>query len=150
MTQRLDYRSIAPDGAKAFYAVSLYLAKCGLPRNIIDLAFLRTSQVNGCAHCIDLHSQDLMKQGVSADKLLLVSVWREAGALFDAREQAALRLAESATLVATTGIPDADYEAARSVFTDKELVDLFMAIAIMNAYNRIGVGFRAPPGALSR
>lgn len=77
-------------------------------------------------------------------------MWREAGPLFDEREQAALLLAESVTNVSTTGIPDADFEAARRVFSDKELADLFTAIAIMNAYNRIGVGFRATPGALTR
>ena len=150
MTQRLDYRAIAPEGVKAFYGVSVYLAKCGLPRLLVDLVFLRTSQINGCAHCIDLHSRDLLKEGMSVDKLLLVPVWREALPLFDEREQAALLLTESVTNVATTGVPDADYEVARHVFSDKELIDLFMAIAIMNAYNRIGVGFRAPPGALTR
>ncbi|UQA57860.1 carboxymuconolactone decarboxylase family protein [Polyangium aurulentum] len=150
MTQRLDYRSIAPDGAKAFMGVSAYLARCGLPKILIDLVFVRTSQINGCAHCIDLHSHDLLKEGLSVDKLLLVPVWREAGSLFDERERAALLLAESVTNVATTGIPDADFEVARRVFSDKELADLFTAIAIMNAYNRIGVGFRAAPGALTR
>lgn len=150
MTQRLDYRAAAPEGAKAFYAVSRYLATCGLPKLLVDLAFLRTSQINGCAHCIDLHSHDLLREGMTLDKLLLVPVWREALPLFDEREQAALLLTESVTNVATTGIPDADFEVARRVFSDKELTDLLMAIALMNAYNRIGVGFRAPPGALSR
>ncbi len=87
---------------------------------------------------------------LSADKLALVPVWREAGALFDQRERAALLLAESVTNVASTAIPDADYEVARSQFAEKELVDIFIAIALMNAYNRIGVGFRASPAALSR
>lgn len=150
MTQRLDYRAIAPEGMKAFYGVSVYLAKCGLPKLLVDLVFLRTSQINGCAHCIDMHARDLLQQGLSVDKLVLVPVWREALPLFDEREQAALLLAESVTNVSTTGIPDADFEAARKVFSDKELVDLMGAIAIMNAYNRIGVGFRATPGALER
>ncbi len=150
MTKRLDYGAIAPAGLKAFYGVSAYLAKCGLPKQLVDLAYLRVSQVNGCAYCIDMHSRDLREHGLSADKLALVPVWREAGALFDERERAALLLAESVTNVASTGIPDADYEAARRTFTEKELVDLFMAIALMNAYNRLGVGFRSTPGALTR
>src|SRR5690349_994892 len=83
MTQRLDYRAIAPEAAKALYGVSVYLAKCGLPKLLVELVFLRTSQINGCAHCIDLHSHDLLKAGFSVDKLLLVPVWREASALFD-------------------------------------------------------------------
>ena len=150
MTKRLDYRAIAPEGMKAFYGVSGYLAKCGLPKLLVDLVNLRVSQLNGCAYCIDMHSRDLREHGLSVDKLVLVPVWREAGPLFDERERAALLLAESVTNVASTGIPDTDYEAARSVFTEKELVDLFMAIAVMNAYNRLGVGFRATPGALTR
>ena len=150
MTKRLDYPAIAPDGMKAFYGVSGYITRCGLPKPLVDLAYLRTSQLNGCAYCIDMHSRDLLKHGMTVDKLVLVPVWREAGALFDARERAALTLAESVTNVATTGIPDADFEAAKAVFTDKEVVDLLMAIALMNAYNRIGIGFRATPAALER
>jgi AhpD family alkylhydroperoxidase len=150
MMKRLDYRAIAPEGLKAFYGVSAYVAKCGLPKQLVDLVYLRVSQVNGCAYCIDMHSRDLREQGLSVDKLVLVPVWREAAALFDERERTALLLAESVTNVASTGIPDADYEAAQRVFTEKELVDLFMAIALMNAYNRIGVGFRSTPGALTR
>ena len=150
MTKRPDYRAIAPEGMKAFYGVSAYLAKCGLPKQLVDLVYLRVSQLNGCAYCIDMHSRDLREHGLSADKLALVPVWREAEGLFDERERAGLLLAESVTNVSSTHIPDADYEAAQSVFGEKELVDLFMAIALMNAYNRLGVGFRSPPGALTR
>lgn len=150
MTQRLDYRAIAPEGVKALYGVSAYVGKCGLPKQLLDLVYLRVSLLNGCAFCIDMHSRELREQGLSADKLALVPVWREAGALFDQRERAALLLAESVTNVAVTGIPDADYDVARGSFAEKELVDLLLAIALMNAYNRIGVGFRATPGALSR
>jgi AhpD family alkylhydroperoxidase len=150
MTKRLDYAAVAPNAIKAFYGVSAYIDNCGLPKSLVDLAYLRTSQLNGCAYCIDLHSRDLLKHGTSVDKLVLVPAWREAGPLFDERERAALRLAESMTHVSTTGIPDADFEAAQRVFSEKELVDLMLAISLMNAYNRIGVGFRATPGALSR
>jgi AhpD family alkylhydroperoxidase len=86
MTKRLDYRAIAPEGMKAFYGVSAYVAKCGLPKHLVDLVYLRVSQVNGCAYCIDMHSRDLREQGLSVDKLVLVPVWREAAALFDERE----------------------------------------------------------------
>lgn len=149
MTKRLDYGAVAPEGMKAFYGISTYLAKGTLPKQLVDLVFLRVSQVNGCAYCIDMHSRDLLTKGLGVDKLVLVPVWREAEVLFDERERAALLLAESVTDVASTGIPDADYEVARSVFTEKELVDLFIAIALMNAYNRIAIGFRTPPRALT-
>jgi AhpD family alkylhydroperoxidase len=112
--------------------------------------YLRVSQINGCAYCIDMHSRDLLKLGVPIDKLVLVPVWHEAGNLFSARERAAFAWAETVTRVAETGIPDADYEAAAAEFSDKELADLTYAIGLMNAYNRFSIGFRVPPAAAKK
>jgi len=147
MTQRLDYANASPAGVKALGGVYGYLAQCGLPGQLLDLVNLRASQINGCAFCIDMHSRDLLKSGLSVEKLALVPVWHEAGALFSAREQAALRWTETVTLVAQTHIPDAEYQAARTEFSEKELTDLTIAIGLINAYNRIGVGFRPTPAA---
>ena len=150
MTARLNYNAISPTGLKAMGAVYEYVHTCGLDAAIIDLAFLRTSQINGCAYCIDMHSRDLIKGGMDLEKLLLVSVWDEAKPLFSAREQAALALAETVTRIADTHLPDADYAAAAAVFEEKELVDLTLAISLMNAYNRMGISFRAVPTAVSK
>ena len=150
MTERLNYNAISPAGLKAMGAVYEYVHKCGLETAIVDLAFLRTSQINGCAYCIDMHSRGLIKSGMAVDKLLLVSVWDEAKPLFTAREQAALALAETVTRVADTHVPDADYAAAAAVFEDKELVDLTLAISLMNAYNRMAISFRAVPAAVGK
>ncbi len=147
MIQRLDYAAQAPGGMKALHGVSAYIGQCGLPKSLIDLVYLRASQINGCAYCIDLHTRDLLKNGVTIDKLALASVWREAGALFTEQEQAALAWAETVTRVEQTGVPDAAFEAAAAHFSEKELADLTIAIALMNAYNRIAVGFRATPAA---
>jgi len=147
MTQRLDHHSAAPAGMKALGGVHGYLAQTDLAKSLIDLVFLRTSQLNGCAYCIDMHSRDLLKSGLSVDKLMLVPAWREAGALFSEKEQAALAWTESVTLVAQTGIPDAEFTAVRAAFSEKEVADLTIAIGLMNAYNRIGVGFRLTPVA---
>jgi AhpD family alkylhydroperoxidase len=144
---RLDYAHASPDGYKAFGGVYVYLQRCGLPKTLIDLVFLRVSQINGCAYCIDMHSRDLVKQGVAVDKLVLVPVWHEAGAVFSRRERTALAWAESVTRVSETGVPDEDYTAAAAEFTDKELADLTYAIGLMNAFNRLGVSFRATPVA---
>lgn len=144
---RLDYAHASPDGYKAFGGVYVYLQRCGLPKTLIDLVFLRVSQINGCAYCIDMHSRDLVKQGVTIDKLVLVPVWHEAGAVFSRRERTALAWAESVTRVSETGVPDEDYAAAAAEFTDKELADLTYAIGLMNAFNRLGVSFRATPAA---
>lgn len=147
MSTRLDYAKASPEGYKAFGGVYVYLQKCGLPKELIDLVYLRVSQINGCAYCIDMHSRDLLKQGVKVDKLVLVPVWREAGDIFSNHERAALAWAETVTRVADTGIPDAEHEAAAAEFSDKELADLTYAIGLMNAFNRLGVAFRMPPAA---
>ena len=147
MNQRIDYSKAAPEGYKAFGGVYGYLQNSGFPKALIDLVYLRVSQINGCAYCIDMHSRDLLKSGLSVEKLVLVPVWHEAGELFTTREQVALAWAESVTLVAQSGIPDADYQAAAAEFNDKELSDLTYAIGLMNAYNRFGVAFRLKPAA---
>jgi AhpD family alkylhydroperoxidase len=147
MSNRIDYAKASPAGFKAFGGVYVYLQNSGLPKQLIDLVYLRVSQINGCAYCIDMHSRDLLKSGVTVDKLVLVPVWREAGQVFNARERTALAWAETATRVAETGVPDADYEAAAAEFSDKELADLTYAIGLMNAFNRFGISFRTPPAA---
>ena len=147
MSKRIDYAKASPDGYKAFGGVYVYLQKCGLSKELIDLVYLRVSQINGCAYCIDMHSRDLLKHGLTVDKLVLVPVWHDAGAVFSARERTALAWAETVTRVADTGVPDADYEAAAAEFGEKELADLTYAIGLMNAFNRLGVTFRTPPAA---
>lgn len=148
MTARLDYTAVSPAGMKALGGVYGYLGQSGLPKRLIDLVFLRTSQINGCAYCIDMHSRDLLKEGLAVEALVLVPAWHEAGALFTAKEKAALAWAESVTRVADSHVPDADFAAARALFTEKELADLTIAIGLMNAYNRLAISFRTAPVAV--
>jgi AhpD family alkylhydroperoxidase len=151
MTQRLDHLAVIPDAMKALGGVHVYLRHSGLPTALIDLVYLRTSQINGCAYCIDQHSRDLLKGGMSVDKLVLVAAWREGGALFDAREQAALAWTECLTRIGQTqDAPEADWQAVRAVFDEKEAGDLTTAVALMNAYNRLGVGLRLTPAAVKK
>ena len=150
MTQRIDYASAAPEGYKAFGNVYAYLLKTDLPAELIDLVYLRVSQINGCAFCIDMHSRDLLKLGIAVERLVLVPVWRDAGELFTSRERAAFAWAESVTRVSETGIPDDDYVKAAAEFNDKELADLTYAIGLMNDFNRFGVAFRSSPNAVNR
>jgi len=150
MSTRLNYAGAAPEGYKAFGGVYVYLQNSGLSHELIDLVYLRVSQINGCAFCIDMHSRDLIKLGVSVDKLVLVPVWHDAGKVFSQRERVALAWAETVTRVAETGVPDADYAAAAAEFSDKELADLTYAIGLMNAFNRFGVTFRSIPAAADK
>jgi AhpD family alkylhydroperoxidase len=147
MSNRIDYAKASPEGYRAFGAVYVTLQHNGLPKEFVDLIYLRVSQINGCAFCIDMHTRDLLKSGLPVEKLVLVPVWRDAGALFTPRERSALAWAETVTRVADTGVPDADYAAAAAEFSAKELTDLTYAIALMNAFNRFGVSFRSIPAA---
>src|SRR3954468_23584632 len=128
MSNRIEYTKASPAGYKAFGGVHVYVQNSGLPKELVDLVYLRVSQINGCAYCIDMHSRDLLKAGHAVDKLVLVPAWREGGAVFSARERAALAWAETVTRVADTGVPDADYQAATTEFNEKELADLTYAI----------------------
>jgi AhpD family alkylhydroperoxidase len=148
MSNRIDYATASPAGYGALKDVHATLQKSGLPETLINLVYLRVSQINGCAFCIDMHSRDLLKAGVDVDKLVLVPVWHEADKVFTARERAALAWAETVTRVAESGVPDADYAAAAAEFNDKELADLTYVIALMNAFNRLGVAFRPTPAAV--
>ncbi|ELY2788431.1 carboxymuconolactone decarboxylase family protein [Cronobacter sakazakii] len=150
MTQRLDHNAATPAGMKALGGVYGHIMQCGLAKQLVDLVYLRVSQINGCAFCIDMHSRDLLKEGFSVEKLVLVSVWREAGSLFDETERAALAWAETVTLVAQTGVPDEEYQTAAAIFDKKQLADLTVAIGLINAYNRMAISFRATPAVLSR
>jgi AhpD family alkylhydroperoxidase len=148
MAQRLDYNQIAPNGAKALGAVYGYVLQSALPAELVDLVYLRVSQINGCAFCLDMHTRELLKKGVAIEKIALVQAWPEGGPLFSEAERAALAWAESVTRVAETGVPDSAYEAARRVFDEKQLVDLTIAISLMNSYNRMAISFRNTPQAV--
>jgi AhpD family alkylhydroperoxidase len=150
MSNRIDYAKASADGFKAFGAVYVTLQKSGLPKQLVDLVYLRVSQINGCAYCIDMHSRDLLNSGLTVDKLVLVPVWRDAGEVFSTRERTALAWAEAVTRVAETHVPDVDYEAAAAEFDDKELADLTYAIGLMNAFNRLGITFRSTPIAAKK
>lgn len=147
MNKRLDYNQIAPAGAKALGGVYGYVSQSGLSTTLVELVYLRVSQINNCAYCLDMHTRALLKKGEKIEKIALLQAWAEAGELFGPRERAALAWAETVTRVAETGVPDEAYEAASAVFDDRELVDLTVAISLMNSYNRMAISFRNTPQA---
>jgi AhpD family alkylhydroperoxidase len=149
MSQRMDYNTASPAGMRALGAVHGYVRQSGLPPRLVDLVFLRVSQINGCAYCIDMHSRDLLKAGLPVEHLVLVSAWPEAGGIFGEQERAALAWAEAVTRLGDRGVPDSAFEAAAAVFGEKQLADLTIAVGLMNAYNRVAISFRATPMALS-
>ncbi len=146
MNARANFYTASPEAMKAMVALETAVGKLGLEQPLLELVKLRASQLNGCAFCIDMHSSDARKAGESERRLHGVSVWRETP-FFTAREQAALAWTEALTQVSETHAPDADYELLKANFSDKEQVDLTLAIATINAWNRFGVGFRKMPAA---
>jgi AhpD family alkylhydroperoxidase len=149
MSQRLNYNAAAPAGMKGLGAVYGYVRQSGLSSRLIDLVFLRVSQINGCAYCIDAHSRDLLKAGLPVEHLVLVPVWAEADNIFDARERAALAWTEVVTRLGEHGVSDSAFEAAAAVFDEKQLADLTITIGLMNAYNRMAISFRTTPKAVA-
>ena len=148
-SQRLDHNAASPQGAKALAAVHGYVRQSGLPSRLVDLVFLRVSQLNGCAYCIDMHSRDLSKAGVRAEHLFLLPVWREAGSIFDGQERVALAWAEAVTRLGEHGVSDSSFGAAAAVFSEKQLTDLTIAIGLMSAYNRLAISFRTTPPSVA-
>ncbi len=147
MSARIDLYKNATSAYDGLLAVNRHLKQCSLPADLVELVFLRVSLINGCAYCIDKHSRDLLSSGMPVDKLVLVPVWQEAGPLFTPREQAALAWAEVVTRIDQTAAPDADYQAVIQHFTAQEYSELTIAIALMNAMNRLAIPSRMQPRA---
>ena len=141
MTPRLNPFDTSKDAYKAVLALNTYVGNCGLEHSLLELVKLRASQVNGCAHCIDMHAKDARKAGETEQRLHLLVAWRESP-LFSPRERAALAWTEALTRLADTHAPDSDYDALRAEFSEEEMVKLTVAIGMINVWNRIAVGFR--------
>jgi AhpD family alkylhydroperoxidase len=122
-----------------------YLHDCSLEQSLILLVELRASQINGCAYCIDMHWKDLRAQGDNEQRLYSLDAWRETPYYTD-RERAALAWTDALTLITDGHASDADYEAVRPHFTPQELADLTLAIAAINAWNRLTIAARIEPG----
>jgi AhpD family alkylhydroperoxidase len=142
MTRRLNAFAVAPEGYAALARVETYLKGCGLDERLILLVKTRVSQMNGCAYCLHMHTEDARKLGESEMRLYLLDAWHESH-LYSARERAALEWAESLTNIATTRAPDDVYDRVRQQLSEKELADLSIAIAMINAWNRLAIGARA-------
>ena len=138
-----DFRTLAPDAYEIVLALGKAAAKAGIDKHLLELIKLRASQINGCAFCVQYHILQGESLGISADKLNLVVVWREAPQ-FSPRERAALAWTEALTLL-PGGVSDDVYVQASAEFSDKELTYLISAIASINVWNRLGVAYRWTP-----
>jgi AhpD family alkylhydroperoxidase len=145
MSQRIAAHQVAPGAISALRGVETYLHTSGLPINLRHLVKLRASQINGCAYCIDMHWKDLRALGEPEHRLYALDAWREYS-WYTPQERAALEWTDALTLIAQTHADDAIYERVRPHFTDKQLADLTLLIAAINAWNRLAISLRSEPG----
>lgn len=146
MEPRLDFYKASPEASKAMIAFSAATEKLGIEHSLLELVKLRASQINGCAFCIDMHSADARKAGETERRLYAVTAWRETP-FFTPRERAALAWTEAVTRISTHGAPDDVYAALDAQFTQKEQMDLTLAISMINCWNRLAISFRKMPDA---
>jgi AhpD family alkylhydroperoxidase len=145
MKQRIDYKKVAPEAYKAMLGIEAYVRACGLEHSLLELVKTRVSQINGCAHCLDMHTKEARAAGETEQRLHLLAAWREAPFYSD-RERAALAWAEAVTQISTNGVPDELYAEVRRHFDEKALVDFTLAIVGINGWNRLAVPFRSETG----
>ncbi|HEX5507094.1 MAG TPA: carboxymuconolactone decarboxylase family protein [Pseudolabrys sp.] len=148
MKARIDITKVNPAVYKAVYALQAYVDQSGLDKKLVELIKIRASQINGCAYCLVMHTNDARKIGESDERMHLLNAWREAP-VYTARERAALAWTEAVTLVSETHVPDEVYDEVRGQFSEKEIVDLTAAVAAINTWNRIAIALRAEPQVTS-
>jgi AhpD family alkylhydroperoxidase len=145
-TSRFDDGNVAPGVYAAMDALDRYVQTSGLEGALILFVQLRASQINGCAYCLDMHWKDLRAIGETEQRLYSLDGWRECPYYTD-RERAALAWTEAVTLVADGHVPDAVHADVRSHFSASELSNLTLAVAAINAWNRLWIAARLVPGA---
>lgn len=145
MKQRLNYSAASPAGFKAMLKLQQQVDTCGLEHALLELIKMRASQINGCAYCLDMHSKDARAAGETEQRLYLLNAWRESPFYSD-RERAALAWTEALTQITDDEISDVLYDQTREHFSEKELVDLSLAIIAINGWNRLAKSFRSEPG----
>jgi AhpD family alkylhydroperoxidase len=140
MEARLDAPQLAPQIVQQAVALQQAIEATGIDKKLLELVKIRASQINGCAYCLNMHIRDARKGGENEMRLHLLSAWRESS-LYTARERALLAWTETLTHLPERGAPDALYQELKAHFSDKEIVGLTSAVAMINFWNRIAVGF---------
>jgi AhpD family alkylhydroperoxidase len=140
---RIDFYAAAPGAIQALISVGKYIHAEKFDPKLKALVELRVSQINGCAFCLNMHTQEARTLGEAQQRLDCLSAWRET-TFYTEREQAALAWAEALTLITQTHVSEELYQNALKHFSEKELVDLSMVIVNMNAWNRLAIGFHKP------
>ncbi len=137
MQKRFNIKAVAPNALKAMIGLESYLSQCGISRTTKELIKIRASQINGCAFCINIHTQDAIKNGETQQRIFLLTAWREAGDIFTAEEKVVLAITDEVTLIHQQGLSDETYTNALQFFNETQIADIIMAVVTINLWNRI-------------
>jgi AhpD family alkylhydroperoxidase len=147
MTSRINAADYIKTGlGQAMLALQHQVETSGLEHSLMELVKIRTSQINGCAYCLDMHTKDARALGETEQRIYALNAWRETP-FFSDRERAALEWAEAVTRVSVDHVPDSVYDAVAPHFSEAELVALTFAVVAINGWNRLAISFRAVPGS---
>jgi AhpD family alkylhydroperoxidase len=146
MASRVNYSQVEPEGYRILVSLNQFVQSCGLERPLLELVKIRASQINGCAYCIDMHTKDARLAGESEQRIYALNAWEETS-FYSERERAALAWTEAVTLIGENHVPDGLYRSVSQYFNEKELVDLALAVILINSWNRLAITFRSEPGS---
>lgn len=149
MKKRIDFSRVGHGAYRAMAALEQHVRASGLEQSLLELVKLRASYINGCAYCVDMHSKDARAEGETEQRIYAVPVWRETP-FYTPRERAALEWAETVTNISQRGVPDEVFESVSAQFSEEELVELTLAVIVINGWNRLAISFASEPGSYQR
>lgn len=144
MEKRIDIQALEPQAYKAMLAMEAYLSKISISKTIKELIKIRSSQINNCAYCINMHTKDALANGETQQRIFLLSAWREALDLYTDQEKVAIEMTEEITLIHQKGLSDQTYKKALELFSESQVAQIIMAIVTINSWNRIAVSTHKP------
>lgn len=146
MQKRLNIKEVAPNALKAMIGLEMYLSKASMSQTTKELIKIRASQINGCAYCINIHTQDAIKNGETNQRIFLLNAWREAEGIFTDEEKIVLAITEEITLIHQKGLSDDTYSKALQFFSEAQIADIITAIITINLWNRVVLSTHLPIG----
>lgn len=138
MEKRINVQELEPNAYKAIFQLEKYLSSCGMDHKYLELIKIRSSQINGCAYCIEIHTKDALKNGIKQEEIFALSAWWESPR-FDEKEKTILKMTDEITMVAVHGLSMSTYNKAKELFSDNEIAQIIIQIGTINLWNRIAV-----------
>lgn len=146
MQKRFNIKEVAPNALKAMIGLEMYLSKTSISMTTKELIKIRASQINGCAYCINMHTQDAIESGETYQRIFLLNAWREAEDIFTEEEKVVLAITEEITLIHQNGLSDDTYSTALQFFSETQIADIITAIITINLWNRVVLSTHLPIG----